>query len=212
MSQEAITTISNTGKFQARYIGVCVCIIFSRLWYYFFKHIEMEWLSKRSPGTHSFSRHIAGSQGYNYIEITLHVMLSCSVLSLCDPQTVGLQAPLSVEFSRQEYWSELPLPAPEAFPDPGIELVSPVSPALVGGFFTTKPHEITLRCHIKGDNQQGKGEGCPASNLGEGVDCIIYPISYNSSQPVILTFSHCSLVSWRIPQSTVREFSSPARM
>ena len=40
-------------------------------------------------------------------------------------------------FFRQEYWSELPFPAPEAFPDPGIEPVSPVSPALVGGFFTT---------------------------------------------------------------------------
>ena len=87
------------------------------------------------------------------------VILSQSCL--CDPPhgvfvtpwTVALQAPLSVEFSRQEYWSELPFPAPEAFPDPGIEPVSPVSPALVGGFFTTKPHEITLRCHIKGDNQ-----------------------------------------------------------
>ena len=55
-----------------------------------------------------------------------------------------------MEFSRQEYWSELPFPAPGAFPDQGVE---PVSPALVGGFFTTKPREITLRCHIKGDNQ-----------------------------------------------------------
>ena len=42
-------------------------------------------------------------------------------------------------FSRQEYWSGLPLSPPGDLPDPGIELVSPVSPALTGGFFTTEP-------------------------------------------------------------------------
>ena len=36
-----------------------------------------------------------------------------------------------MEFPRQEYWSELPLPSPEDLPDPEIE---PMSPALVGGF------------------------------------------------------------------------------
>ena len=43
-------------------------------------------------------------------------------------------------FSRQEYWSGLPCPPPGDLPDPGIDLVSLaslVSPALVGGFFTT---------------------------------------------------------------------------
>ena len=39
-------------------------------------------------------------------------------------------------FSRQEYWSGLPFPSPGDFPDPGIE---PMSPALVGEFFTTEP-------------------------------------------------------------------------
>ena len=39
-------------------------------------------------------------------------------------------------FSRQEYWSELPFPTPGDLPDPRIELASPVSPALAGGFFT----------------------------------------------------------------------------
>ena len=38
---------------------------------------------------------------------------------------------------RQEYWSELPFPTPEDLPDPGIEPVSPASPALAGGFFAT---------------------------------------------------------------------------
>ena len=40
-----------------------------------------------------------------------------------------------MKFSRQEYWSGLPFPPPEDIPDPGIELLSPVSPALAGGFF-----------------------------------------------------------------------------
>ena len=43
-------------------------------------------------------------------------------------------APLSMEFSRQEYWSELPFPTPGDLPDPGIK---PMSPALASGFFTT---------------------------------------------------------------------------
>ena len=51
--------------------------------------------------------------------------------------TVGCQAPLSMGFSRQEYWSGFPCPSPENSPDPGIEPVSHISPALAGGFFTT---------------------------------------------------------------------------
>ena len=41
------------------------------------------------------------------------------------PWTVARQAPLSMGFSRQEYWSELPFPSPGDLPDPGIELGSP---------------------------------------------------------------------------------------
>ena len=44
--------------------------------------------------------------------------------------------PLSVEFSRQEYWSGLPLPSPGGLPDPGVESVSPT---LAGGFSATAP-------------------------------------------------------------------------
>ena len=48
--------------------------------------------------------------------------------------TIARQAPLSIEFFRQEYWSELPFPFPEDFLGPGIE---PTSPALADRFFTT---------------------------------------------------------------------------
>ena len=56
--------------------------------------------------------------------------------TLCDSVDYSLQAPLSMVFSRQEYWSGLPFPSPRDLPDPGIK---PVSPVLAGGFFTTEP-------------------------------------------------------------------------
>ena len=55
------------------------------------------------------------------------------------PETVAHQAPLSMEFSKQEYWSRLLLPSPGDLPDPGMEPASPASPVLAGGFFTTEP-------------------------------------------------------------------------
>ena len=50
---------------------------------------------------------------------------------------VARQAPLSMEFSRQAYWSGLPNPSPGDLPKPGIEPVSLSSPRLAGRFFTT---------------------------------------------------------------------------
>ena len=55
------------------------------------------------------------------------------------PWTAPRQAPLSMEFARQEYWSGLPIPSPGDLPDPGIKPVSLVSPALAGRFFTPEP-------------------------------------------------------------------------
>ena len=52
-------------------------------------------------------------------------------------QTVAHRAPLTVGFSRQEYWSRLPCPPPGDLPNPGIEPLSLTSPALAGGFFIT---------------------------------------------------------------------------
>jgi len=53
--------------------------------------------------------------------------------------TVAHQDPLSMLFSRQEYWSGLPFPPPGDLPDPGIESTSPASPAQASRFFTTEP-------------------------------------------------------------------------
>ena len=57
--------------------------------------------------------------------------------TLCDLMDCSCQASLSMEFCRQEYWSGLLFPPPGDLPDPGIEPMSLVSPALAGGFFTT---------------------------------------------------------------------------
>ena len=53
------------------------------------------------------------------------------------PWTVARQAPLSMGFSRQEYWSGLPCCPPGNLPNPGIKSASLMSPALAGSFFTT---------------------------------------------------------------------------
>ena len=54
------------------------------------------------------------------------------------PWTVARQAPLSMGFPSQGYWSGLPFPPPGGLPDPGME---PASPALTGGFFIIWPLE-----------------------------------------------------------------------
>ena len=74
----------------------------------------------------------------------LKIELPCAVLccakllqpclTLCDLMDCSLQAPLSMGFSRHEYWSGLPCPPRRDLPDPGIE---PASPALAVGFFIT---------------------------------------------------------------------------
>ena len=84
------------------------------------------------------------------------LMRACSVtqscLTLCDPTNCNPPgSPLSMGFSRQEYWSGLPFPTPGDLPDPGIEPVSLSSPALVGRFFTTVPPEkyyLTIIYHV----------------------------------------------------------------
>ena len=80
-----------------------------RLWYYFSTHTSM----------HAY----------------VLSCFSCVWLS-ATPWTVAGQAPLSMGFSRKEYWSGLLCPSPGDLPNPGIEPASLVSPALAGRFFT----------------------------------------------------------------------------
>ena len=76
------------------------------------------------PSSYLISSHL-------YAQLFSHVWLFET------PWTRPCQAPLSMEFSKQEYWSGLLFPTSGALPDPGIELTSLASPTLVGRFFTT---------------------------------------------------------------------------
>ena len=76
------------------------------------------------------------------------IVRSCLCYVVCElshvwlfatPETVALQPPPSMEFSRQEYWNGLPFPIPEDLPNPGIKPMSLESLALASIFFATAP-------------------------------------------------------------------------
>ena len=77
---------------------------------------------------------------FSYIYYCCAWVLSCFWL-FATPWTVAHQAPQSMAFSGQEYWSMLPFSSPEDLPDPGIK---PASPALASGFLTTEPPGKTI--------------------------------------------------------------------
>jgi len=72
-----------------------------------------------------------------YVCVLSHSFVSDS---LQFPWTVAHQAPVSMGFARQEYWSGLPFPPPGDLPA-GIKLTFSAAPALARGFFSTEPSE-----------------------------------------------------------------------
>ena len=110
---------------------------------------------------------------------SLGVLVAQSCPTLCNPWTVACQAPLSMEFSRQEYWSGLLLPSPGDLPDPGIE---PWSPTLQADSLLSEsprpvvknpPRRLRKRGSIPGTGQSpGGGNGNPLqySCLGNSKD------------------------------------------
>ena len=79
------------------------------------------------------------SKSFKFWFSSLYVCALSCVWLFATPWTVAHQASLSVEFSRQEYWSGLLFPPPGHLPNPGVEPTSLACPALAGGFFTTEP-------------------------------------------------------------------------
>ena len=90
-----------------------------------------------------------GAVPFSSHHIRCMCMLSpfCCVRLFVTPWTVAPQAPLSMAFSRQEYWSGLPCPSPEDLPDLVIKPSSLISLALAGNFFTTST--IWIAPHIR---------------------------------------------------------------
>ena len=77
---------------------------------------------------------ILTKEDYCYLMSCMRAKSLQSCLTLCDP--FDCQAPPSMGFSKQEYWSGLPCP-PGDLPNPGVEPASLMSSALAGRFFTT---------------------------------------------------------------------------
>ena len=93
------------------------------------------------------------------------------------PWTVACQASLSTGLPRYEYWSGLPFPTPEDFPDPGIEPLSLASPALAGRFFTTNATWRSESCSVMSDSLR---HGILQIRI---VEWVTFPFSRVSSQP-----------------------------
>ena len=82
-----------------------------------------------------------------YIQRIVYILVTVpaqSCLFLCHPMDCVLQAPLFMEFSRQEYRSELPFPSPGDLLYPVMEPMSPASPIFARGFFTIESSEKRL--------------------------------------------------------------------
>ena len=132
--------LQQTSLFMPSCVHVGVC-----LWY---RHLHVEWLnwrlclassclSSQEAGKDVGCRSWVAVCANNQHETRgLCVVLSCVQLFLT-PWTVTCQATLSMGFSRQEDWSQLPFPSLGDLPNPGIEPMSPLSPASAGRFFTT---------------------------------------------------------------------------
>ena len=91
-------------------------------------------LAWRIPGTGAWWVGVYGvAQSWTRLK-RLSSSMCAKLLQFClllvTPWTVALQAPLSLGFSRQEYWSGLPFPSPGYLPNPGIKPMSAVAPAL----------------------------------------------------------------------------------
>ena len=91
--------------------------------------------------------------------------------------TVAYRDPLSMRFSRQEYWCGLPCPAPGDLPDLGIKPAPFMSPALAGVFFTTNftwevPHIHThiIKCSLEILIEEGNGTPLQYSCLENPID------------------------------------------
>ena len=82
---------------------------------------------------------LTNSWPWRQVACCLQCVRNCfnRVLFFATLWTVAHQTPLSMGFSKQEYWSRLPCPSPGHLPHLGIEPMSLTSPTLAGGFFTT---------------------------------------------------------------------------
>ena len=139
------------------------CVNFSRsIWGGLIPTIEILWNKPLFRGCiiTSAAWETLGSLGAVFIYIGL-VLVAKSCPTLRIPWTIAHQAPLSMGFSRQEYWSGLPFPSPEDLPNPGTE---PGSPALQADSLPTLFLYIALPTELWG---KSKNTGMPFPSPGD---------------------------------------------
>ena len=126
---------------------------------------------------------------------------------------------LSMGFSSQEYWSGLPFPPPRDLPDPGIEPVSLMSPALAGRFFTTAPpgkpqvyiKQLTnrIQCENREESQGKLGvKSSGSGGLGEEIQGQAFLGTYwplHFFWPSSISFIQCFFLVLN-PQNGLTEF------
>ena len=98
-------------------------------------------LGTEEPGwLQSWGRRVGATERLNHVCVCVCVCARVRARPTLRPQSmsyIAYRALLSMEFSRQEYWSQLPFPSPKGLPDPGIEPTFFASPAFAGGLFTS---------------------------------------------------------------------------
>ena len=91
----------------------------------------------------------------------MHTKSLSGVRLFVNPQTVANQAPVCMGFPRQEYWSVLLFPSPRDLPNPGIEPMSLMFPALANRFFTTSAtREDPVAANVYPMLMEGQVLGC----------------------------------------------------
>ena len=125
------------------------------------------------------------------------------------PWTVVYQAHLSMEFSRQQYWSGQPFPSPGDLPNPGIKPRYPASPALVEGLLTTessgKPitfvinlktygHLLHVRLHLDWASLMAQS----VKNLPVVQETRVQSLRREAPLEKAIA-THSSVLAWRIP-------------
>ena len=155
-----------------------------------------------------------GNLNISAYEPQVHVCMLSHIQLLVTSWTRARQPPLSMGFSRQEYWHGLSFPTPRDLPDPGIE---PESPALAGGFFTRATGEALCEPHSRHLNlshwKQGPGichfqssPGCSAARV-ENLHSTL-PVSYFIEKLKQPEDNPRRLPAPHLPHSTYTPFSS----
>ena len=112
------------------------------------------------------------------------------------------QAPLSMEYFRQEYWSGLPCSPSGDLPAPGIEPISPMSPALAGGFFTISttweaPYDIWILLNCRFGFILGKAwRFCISNKFPHGADPSDPTNILSKRMPILTKFRKIELLCY----------------